>query len=230
MSEKHIVPSCKSKANLFRVLGILTFSLLALCYFIKLLSGRIYILSPEFLFKFVGCVLLVVACVSGGKAIMLPGTVSLLFSEVWSYIPMYGYYLHDFHAAGNAFIYLLAPVLLMIATMNKKIRRLLGFIAAGIWSFFAVKFVFNVIELSGGSYYFDWFDFLNMLLLAGGSVSIAMVCFTTNHKKQIEEKPQENSTAVIEQLTHLKSLLDKGIITEEEFNIEKQKIMAEFIQ
>jgi len=130
-----------------------------------------------------------------------------------------------------AILFLVIWVLLLIASLNPKLTKKLG-IAAGIIA--AVRFLFSLISnlIVNGSLGLTFTGFLSYLALIVGALMIGLSA-TDNAAKEISATAaskatlvEKNSETQIDRLTKLKSLLDNGVITQEEFDQKKKQILG----
>jgi hypothetical protein len=130
-----------------------------------------------------------------------------------------------------AILFLVIWVLLLVAGLNPKSTKKLG-IAAGIIA--AVRFLFSLIInlIVDGLLGLTFTGFLSYLALIVGALMIGLSA-SDNAAKEIPATAaskatmvEKNSESQIDRLTKLKSLLDSGVITQEEFDQKKKQILG----
>lgn len=149
------------------------------------------------------------------------GSVLLLISRI----------VHLFRLMDSHFIWLiqlLVPaifaLLLLITCLNRRSAKTTGIIAAAIRFILAILTIYSVF-LFGGSL---WEGIIQPLLECAGAVFLGFAFSKLKDKpKAAAAAPKPSGVSdIYEKLTHLKELLDKGIITQEEFDAKKKDILG----
>lgn len=128
-------------------------------------------------------------------------------------------------------IQVLAPVifalLLLVTCLNRRSAKTTGIIAAAIRFILAVLTILYFLSFFhfGGSM---WGMIIQPLLECAGAVFLGFAFSELKDKpKAIAAAPKvPGVTDTYEKLTHLKGLLDKGIITQEDFDAKKKDILG----
>lgn len=124
-------------------------------------------------------------------------------------------------------ISLAVSVLLMIAGLKPKYAKILGIIASALLT---VRFIVNAVihRLTVLNIVYNWLFIAGVLLFG--------LFFDNYYKNVLSQKsptaaskavpPQAFNDANVEKLQHLKTLLDEGIISKEEFDEKKKHILG----
>lgn len=128
-----------------------------------------------------------------------------------------------FFAALSDLLGIACFVLLLITCLNKKNAKTLGIVAA------ALYFVRTILLIIEGAT-FSFRSYIATALIIAGAVLLGMV-FSDNSEQSAAATvstavtPTTDYSDAIEKLTKLKSLLDAGIISQEEFDAKKAEIL-----
>lgn len=208
---RYIAGGCFAASALFCLIR-LGFSLYSLIYFLAFAAIA------------VGLFLSIPMVSAAGSALFLILGVVDLFQFLHDLFSYYSFYF-DFYDFINLIDYLEAaifPLILLITCLNRRSAKTTGIIAAAMQ-------VLYIIWVFGSCWYLDWevsLRFVVQLLLE--CVSAVYLGFTFSGKpKAIAAAPKVPGVAdTYEKLTHLKELLDKGVITQEEFDAKKKDILG----
>lgn len=149
------------------------------------------------------------------------GSVLLLISRI----------VHLFRFMDSHFIWLiqlLVPaifaLLLLITCLNRRSAKTMGIIAAAIRFILAILTIY-LFFLFGGAM---WGMIIQPLLECAGAVFLGFAFSELKDKPKAAAAAPKPSGAsdTYEKLTHLKELLDKGIITQEDFDAKKKDILG----
>lgn len=149
------------------------------------------------------------------------GSVLLLISRI----------VHLFRFMDSHFIWLiqlLVPaifaLLLLITCLNRRSAKTTGIIAAAIRFILAILTIY-LFFLFGGAM---WGMIIQPLLECAGAVFLGFAFSELKDKPKAAAAAPKPSGAsdTYEKLTHLKELLDKGIITQEDFDAKKKDILG----
>lgn len=210
---RYIAGGCFAACALFCLIR-LGFSLYSLTYFLAFAAIA------------VGLFLSIPMVSAAGSALSLILGIVDLFQFLHDLFSYYSFYF-DFYDFTNLIDYLEAVIfslILLISCLNRRCAKTMGIIAAAVQ-------VLYIIWVFGSCWYLDWgvsLWFVVQLLLE--CVSAVFLGFAFSELKEPEvtaaaPKPSGVSDTY-EKLTHLKELLDKGIITQEEFDAKKKDILG----
>lgn len=212
---RYIAGGCFAACALFCLIR-LGFSLYSLTYFLAFAAIA------------VGLFLSIPMVSAAGSALFLILGVVDLFQFLHDLFSYYSFYF-DFYDFTNLIDYLEAVIfslILLISCLNRRGAKTMGIIAAAVQ-------VLYIIWVFGSCWYLDWgvsLWFVVQLLLE--CVSAVFLGFAFS---ELKDKPRAVAAAApkasgvsdtYEKLTHLKELLDKGIITQEEFDAKKKDILG----
>lgn len=211
---RYIAGGCFAACALFCLIR-LGFSLYSLTYFLAFAAIA------------VGLFLSIPMVSAAGSALFLILGVVDLFQFLHDLFSYYSFYF-DFYDFTNLIDYLEAVIfslILLISCLNRRGAKTMGIIAAAVQ-------VLYIIWVFGSRWYLDWGVsrwFVVQLLLE--CVSAVFLGFAFS---ELKDKPKAAAAApkpsgasdTYEKLTHLKELLDKGIITQEEFDAKKKDILG----
>lgn len=137
------------------------------------------------------------------------------------------------HLLFDTILFLAYSVLLIVVGINKKSAKQLGFVAGGVYVLgFAIVMIGN--KVANGSFGLSFRGFLFDVLFTVGAFMIGMATDCINAKASTGTN-EETGTAAFsapaegqaERLTKLKTLLDSGIISQEEFEAKKRQITGQ---
>lgn len=204
-------------AAVFAVVGIWGFvsSLSSFSSYVSVIN-IVYLLRP------VGSLLIAVACLIGKKELAVAGAVLMVlvdfFTLVFAFISGSIQYNGIAFSIGLFFLPLLYSIFILLSGASRSNAKVMGFIAAGVE---LVSAVFIQRTLLG------W---ISMLLYVCGAVLLGMAMDGIN-----QTRPNTPGTKVvmtesraisqINRLAQLKELLDKGIISQEDFDEKKKQIL-----
>lgn len=212
---RYIAGGCFAACALFCLIR-LGFSLYSLTYFLAFAAIA------------VGLFLSIPMVSAAGSALFLIFGVVDLFQFLHDLFSYYSFYF-DFYDFTNLIDYLEAVIfslILLISCLNRRGAKTMGIIAAAVQ-------VLYIIWVFGSCWYLDWgvsLWFVVQLLLE--CVSAVFLGFAFS---ELKDTPRAVAAAApkasgvsdtYEKLTHLKELLDKGIITQEEFDAKKKDILG----
>ncbi|MBQ5953671.1 MAG: SHOCT domain-containing protein [Lachnospiraceae bacterium] len=183
-----------------------------------------------------GAVLIAASMFMSTSILTTVGSALYLVSAVKSLITYINYSSGDHHYYSKlvvlfAVMYLAIWVCLLIAGINAKSTKSMGIIAGVIA---AVRFIVIVISNLVFARYLGltFTGFLSYFVIIAGAFLIGL----SAEKIEIKKEPASASNGkapiqaktynTIERLTKLKSLLDSGVITQEEFESKKKQIMG----
>lgn len=212
---RYIAGGCFAACALFCLIR-LGFSLYSLTYFLAFAAIA------------VGLFLSIPMVSAAGSALSLILGVVDLFQFLHDFFSSYYSFYFDFYDFTNLIDYLEAVIfslILLISCLNRRGAKTMGIIAAAVQ-------VLYIIWVFGSCWYLDWevsLRFVVQLLLE--CVSAVFLGFAFN---KLKGKPKIKAAApsasgvsdTYEKLTHLKELLDKGIITQEDFDAKKRDILG----
>lgn len=225
----------KDNNNTFKYIAGASFALLAVLTVIDMIQYELYFWG---LFSLIGSALIAVSMFVSVPALTAIGSalygviaIHLLitdFQDVWGYVED-SWFLIQFFIPG--ILFLVFWVLLFVAGLNPKSTKKLG-IAAGIIA--VVSFLCGLISnlIVNGS---PGMPFTGFLYYLAGIVGALMIGLSApdNAAKEIPANAASKATMVeknyesqIDRLTKLKSLLDSGAITQEEFDQKKKQILG----
>lgn len=164
---------------------------------------------------------------AAGSALFLILRVVNLFQFLHGLFSYYYSFYFDFYDFISLIDYLEAVIfslILLITCLNRRGAKAMGIIAA------AVQVLYIIIWVFGLSWYLDWevslWFVVRLLLECVGAVYLGFA-FSGKPKAIAAAAPKAPGvTDTYEMLTHLKELLDKGIITQEEFEAKKKDILV----
>lgn len=152
------------------------------------------------------------------------GSVLLLISQI-----VHLFRLIRFDSSFILLIQVLVPaifaLLLLITCLNRRSAKTTGIIAA------AIQFILAIITIYFTIYFFfhfgwsRWGRIIQPLLECAGAVFLGFA-FSSKPKAIAAAPKVPGVSDTYEKLTHLKGLLDKGIITQEEFDAKKKDILG----
>ncbi len=221
----------KENNNTFKYLAGACFAVLVVLSVISMIQNGFYFWN---LFSMIGAALIAVSMFVSVPALTAIGSALYGVGAIRTLILYFGYLQVSGFPKGvfiPAILFLVIWVLLLIASLNPKLTKKLG-IAAGIIA--AVRFLFSLISnlIVYGSLGLTFTGFLSYLALIVGALMIGLSA-TDNAAKEISATAaskatlvEKNSETQIDRLTKLKSLLDNGVITQEEFDQKKKQILG----
>lgn len=130
----------------------------------------------------------------------------------------------------NYLIPIIFALLLLITCLDRRSAKTRGMITAAVRFF--IPAVYFIIIIIRGSIFINSSSLLSIALLLLESVGALCLGFAFS---ELKDKPKATAAAApktfgvsdtYEKLTHLKELLDKGIITQEEFDAKKKDILG----
>lgn len=130
-------------------------------------------------------------------------------------------------------LFLAFCVLLIVVGINKKSAKQLGFVAGGVYVLsYAIYWIGN--KVANGSFGLSFRSFLFFVLFTVGAFMIGMAVDCINTKASTGTNEETGTAAFstpaegqVERLTKLKTLLDSGIISQEEFETKKKQISGQ---
>ena len=168
------------------------------------------------------------------------GSALLLVRRVICLLYKFRYFLKRFKAISSVLSLLgflmdyLIPIvfalLLLITCLNRRSAKTRGMISAAVRFFIpAVYFIISIIRgsilINSGSL----LSFALLLLESAGTLCLGFALSELKDKSKAVAAAAPKASGVsdtYEKLTHLKELLDKGIITQEEFDAKKKDILG----
>ena len=217
----------KDNKNTFKYIAGACFAVLVVLSGISMILNGFYFWN---LFPLIGAALIAVSMFVSVPALTAIGSALYGVGAIRTLILYIGY-LQDSRFPKRFFIpailFLVMWVLLLVAGINPKSTKKLG-IAAGIIA--TVRFLFSLISnlIASGSLGLTFTD----LALIVGALMIGLsasdntgkeIPAIATSKTAVVEKNSENQ---IDRLTKLKSLLDSGVLTQEEFDQKKKQILG----
>lgn len=222
----------KENNNTFKYIAGACFAVLVVLSVISMIQNGFYFWN---LFSMIGAALIAVSMFVSVPALTAIGSALYGVGAIRTLILYFGYMQYSSFPKMTfipAILFLVIWVLLLIASLNPKLTKKLG-IAAGIIA--AVRFLFSLISsliVNGSLGLITFTGFLSPLALIVGALMIGLSA-TDNAAKEISATAaskatlvEKNSETQIDRLTKLKSLLDNGVITQEEFDQKKKQILG----
>lgn len=222
----------KDNNNTFKYIAGACFAVLVVLSVISMIQNGFYFWN---LFPMIGAALIAVSMFVSVPALTAIGSALYGVGAIRTLILYFGYLQDSWFPKMiiiPAILFLVIWVLLLIASLNPKLTKKLG-IAAGIIA--AVRFLFSLISnliVNGSLGLITFTGFLSHLALIVGALMIGLSA-TNNAAKEISATAaskatlvEKNSETQIDRLTKLKSLLDNGVITQEEFDQKKKQILG----
>lgn len=214
----------KENNNTFKYIAGACFAVLVVLSVIFKIQNGYYFWGP---FLMIGYALIAVSMFVSVPALTAIGSALEGVCAIHMLISYFGYLQDPWFPKGffiSPILYLVIWVLLLVASLNPKLTKKLG-IAAGIIA--AVWSLFESVSLG-----LTLTEFLDYLALIVGTLMIGLsatdnavkeISATTASKATLVEK---NSETQIDRLIKLKSLLNNGVITQEEFDQKKKQILG----
>lgn len=169
----------------------------------------------------VGLFLSVPMVSAAGSVLFLISRVVILFRNVKYFITNPDFFNYSsFFLTGAFALFALFALLLLISCLNRCSAKITGIIAA-VFRFIPAIYIFSF----GRSLW----DIVLLLLECAGAVFLGFAFSGLKDKPKVlaAAAPQASGvTDTYEKLTHLKELLDKGVITQEEFDAKKKDILG----
>lgn len=219
----------------FRYIAGGCFAASTIIYLIYLISGIDFSLS--YLFSAlafaaiaVGLFLSIPMVSAAGSALFLILNVVDLFQFLHD---LFSYY-DSFYFSTYHFIYLIDyletvifSLILLVTCLNRRSAKTMGIIAAAVQVLYII-----IIGVFGFSWYLNWevslWVVVRLLLDCAGAVFLGFAFSELKSKSKAAAAALWPSgvSDTYEKLTHLKGLLDKGIITQEDFDAKKKDILG----
>ena len=202
------------------------FGLLGILSLVSNLKGSISILS---LLWPIGCILIAVGLFTFQRALATVGAAGLVLSEIRTIIILlpsfrdgYGYMGFNYVLReGIPYVILLAAfVLLLVATLARGASMPLGIVSAAVYASYYLIIILRY-HINSPS-----MAILRALLFIVGTVLLGIAFQKKGQAKAVPGNVSPDMAEKIEQLISLKDLLDKGVLTQQEFEEKKQQIIG----
>lgn len=188
------------------------------------------------LLSVIGCIFIVIALLTSVPVLSAVGFAVWVINMLIICIDNFNAIIKGYLSLDTLLIMIIgivSPVLLMIASIQTKYAITYGFVAGIL---VIVRFVINLIGSKASGYNLIISYVLDELFLVVGGILLGFTykklservainkVVTVQNSDTITQKSFEDSNA--EKLMHLKSFLDKGIITQEEFDEKKKQLLG----